>query len=194
MRESMVIYRSFFEAIKELPKANQAEVWNAVFEFGLNQNEVELNGISKTIFTLIKPQIEANLKRYVNGTKPKTKQKESKTEAKPKQEISKSEANVNDNVNDNVNENENNTNVLIPELSDFMEYAKKIQPNVLDEEVRKKYYIWVDQGWNILKDNKPRPIKNWKSTLGNTVKYLECREIDPLVELANSYVAKYGAQ
>ena len=194
MRESMVIYRSFFEAIKELPKANQAEVWNAVFEFGLNQNEVELSGISKTIFTLIKPQIEANLKRYVNGTKPKTKQKESKTEAKPKQEISKSEANVNDNVNDNDNVNENNTNVLIPELSDFMEYAKKIQPNVLDEEVRKKYYIWVDQGWNILKDNKPRPIKNWKSTLGNTVKYLECREIDPLVEHVKSYMAKYGAQ
>jgi len=194
MRESMVIYRSFFEAIKELPKANQAEVWNAVFEFGLNQNEVELSGISKTIFTLIKPQIQANLKRYVNGTKPKTKQNGSKTEAKPKQEISKSEANVNDNVNANVNENENNTNVLIPELSDFMEYAKKIQPNVLDEEVRKKYYIWVDQGWNILKDNKPRPIKNWKSTLGNTVKYLECKEIDPLVEHVKSYMAKYGAQ
>lgn len=84
--------------------------------------------------------------------------------------------------------------VLIPELSDFMEYAKKIQPNVLDEEVRKKYYIWVDQGWNILKDNKPRPIRNWKSTLGNTVKYLECREIDPLVEHMKAHVAKYGAQ
>lgn len=198
MRESMLIYRSFVEAIKELPKVNQAEVWNAVFEFGLNENEVELNGISKTIFTLIKPQIEANIKRYKNGTKPKTKQKESKTEAKPKQEISKSEANVNDNVNvnenDNVNDNENNTKVLIPELSDFMEYAKKIQPNVLDEEVRKKYYIWVDQGWNILKDNKPRPIKNWKSTLGNTIKYLECKEVDPLVEYMKAHVAKYGAQ
>ena len=85
MRESMLIYRSFVEAIKELPKENQAEVWNAVFEFGLNENEVELNGISKTIFTLIKPQIEANLKKYKNGIKRKTKQKESKTEAKQKQ-------------------------------------------------------------------------------------------------------------
>ena len=74
MRESMVIYRSFFEAIKELKKEQQAEVWNAVFEFGLNQNEVELSGISKTIFTLIKPQNKA-----------KGKQNRSKTEARNKQ-------------------------------------------------------------------------------------------------------------
>jgi len=102
-RDSMIIYRSFFEAIKELPKENQAEVWNAVYELGLNGKRVELKGISKTIFTLIVPQLEANLKKYLNGIKPKNKQLESKTEAKPKQKISKTEANVNDNV--NVNDN-----------------------------------------------------------------------------------------
>ena len=100
-RDSMIIYRSFFEAIKELPKENQAEVWNAVYELGLNGKRVELKGISKTIFTLIAPQLEANLKKYLNGIKPKNKQPESKTEAKPKQKISKTEANVNVNVNDN---------------------------------------------------------------------------------------------
>jgi hypothetical protein len=100
-RDSMIIYRSFFEAIKELPKENQAEVWNAVYELGLNGKRVELKGISKTIFTLIAPQLEANLKKYLNGIKPKNKQPKSKTEAKPKQKISKTEANVNVNVNDN---------------------------------------------------------------------------------------------
>ena len=100
-RDSMIIYRSFFEAIKELPKENQAEVWNAVYELGLNGKRVELKGISKTIFTLIVPQLEANYKKFLNGIKPKQKQIESKTEAKPKQKISKTEANVNVNVNDN---------------------------------------------------------------------------------------------
>lgn len=104
-RDSMIIYRSFYEAIKELPKENQAEVWSAVYELGLNGKTIQLEGISKTIFTLIAPQIEANYKKFVNGSKPKTKQNESKAEAKPKQEISKSEANVNDNVNDNENNN-----------------------------------------------------------------------------------------
>ena len=109
MRDTMIIYRSFFEAIKELPKENQAEVWNAVYELGLNGKLIELVGISKTIFTLIKPQIDANLKRFENGKKPKVKQNESKTEAKPKQELSESEANNNNNNKKNNNKNKNNT-------------------------------------------------------------------------------------
>jgi hypothetical protein len=100
-RDSMIIYRSFYEAIKELPKENQAEVWGAVYEFGLNGKRINLEGLNKTIFTLIAPQLEANYKKYLNGIKPKQKQTESKTEAKPKQKISKTEANVNVNVNDN---------------------------------------------------------------------------------------------
>ena len=104
-RDSMIIYRSFYEAIKELSKENQAEVWSAVYELGLNGKTIQLEGISKTIFTLIAPQLEANYKKFVNGSKPKTKHIESKSEAKPKQEISKSVANVNDNVNDNENNN-----------------------------------------------------------------------------------------
>jgi len=104
-RDSMIIYRSFYEAIKELPKENQADVWSAVYELGLNGKRIELTGISKTIFTLIAPQLEANYKKYLNGIKPKQKQPESKTEAKPKQKTSKTEANVNVNVNDNENNN-----------------------------------------------------------------------------------------
>ena len=100
-RDSMVIYRSFFEAIRELPKEDQATVWNAVFELGFNFNQVELSGLPKTIFTLIKPQLEANIKKWENGKIKK--QNSSKTEAKGKQNSSKTVANVNVNVNDNVN-------------------------------------------------------------------------------------------
>jgi len=102
-RDSMIIYRSFYEAIKELPKENQADVWTAVYELGLNGKRIELNGISKTIFILISPQLEANYKKYLNGIKPKTKQIKSEMEAKIKQKKSKTEANVNDNDNDNEN-------------------------------------------------------------------------------------------
>ena len=63
----MIIYRSFYEAIKELPMQTQAEVWNAIYELGLNGNLVQLTGMAKTIFTLINPQIEANYKKYMNG-------------------------------------------------------------------------------------------------------------------------------
>lgn len=105
MRDSMIIYRSFYEAIKDLPKENQAEVWDAIFMFGLDKKETKLTGISSTIFRLIKPQLESNLKKYENGKKEK--QNRSKTEANLKQKISKSKANVNVNVNENVNVKKN---------------------------------------------------------------------------------------
>ena len=56
MRNSIIFYRSFYDAIKELEPDVQAVVYNAIFEYSLNFNEVVLNGLPKTIFTLIKPQ------------------------------------------------------------------------------------------------------------------------------------------
>lgn len=183
-RDSMIIYRSFFEAIKELPKTNQAEVWNAVYELGLNGKYVELNGISKTIFTLIAPQIEANYKKFVNGSKPKTKQIESKHEAKEKQTRSKTEGNVNVNVNDNVN--------VIPSCEEFIAYAVSNVSDINTEEVRLKYESWKVNNWCTNVKGKEKPIKNWKSTLLNTLPYLSRIKKEELSEeqLTYNYVQK----
>lgn len=101
-RDSFIFYRSFYEAISELPKENQADSYNAIMRYALDQEEIELTGISKAIFSLVKPQLDANYKKYENG-----KQKKSKTEAKTKQTKSKKVTNVNENVNVNENENDN---------------------------------------------------------------------------------------
>ena len=101
-RDSFIFYRSFYEAISELPKENQADTYNAIMQYALNQEEIKLTGISKAIFSLVKPQLDANYKKYENG-----KQKKSKTEAKHKQIKSKTKTNVNENVNDNENVNVN---------------------------------------------------------------------------------------
>ena len=101
-RDSFIFYRSFYEAISELPKENQADTYNAIMQYALNQEEIELTGIPKAIFSLVKPQLDANYKKYENG-----KQKKSKTEAKQKQTKSKIGTNVNENVNDNENVNVN---------------------------------------------------------------------------------------
>ncbi len=67
MRDSVIIYRSFFEAIDELPVKDQAKAYKALFEYSLNMKEIELNGMPRTIFKLMKPQLDANYKRYTNG-------------------------------------------------------------------------------------------------------------------------------
>jgi len=157
MRDSCIFYRSFFEAIKELPKENQADVYNAIFEHSLNFNEIDLVGINKTIMTLIKPQLDANIKRFENGKKPKQKQNESKTEA-----------NNNVNVNNNLNANENANEVKKKIVNKFtpptiLDVETYFTENGFTKELAKKafeYYAVAD--W---KDSKGNQVKNWKQKM-----------------------------
>ena len=103
-RDSFIFYRSFYEAINELSVNEKAILFDAICSYSLDFKEPELSGICKTVFILIKPQLDANNKRFENGSKPKNKQTGSKQEAKPKQKVSKAEANNNENVNNNVND------------------------------------------------------------------------------------------
>jgi hypothetical protein len=84
MRDSCIFYRSFYESINELPDINKLEIYNAIFSYSLNFIELELTGLSKSIFTLIKPQLDANIKRFNNGNIPKDKQNRSKKKANVK--------------------------------------------------------------------------------------------------------------
>ncbi len=120
MRDSFIFYRSFYEAINDLDDQSQLQLYKAIASFSLNEEDGELSGLVKTIFTLIKPQLEANNQRYKNGKRPKNKKQEgSKPEANQKQEGSKPEANKNKNNNNNVNKNtNNNTNKNVEEKKD----------------------------------------------------------------------------
>ena len=86
-RDSVVFYLSFYEAIRELPETERLKAFEMVFDYAFKGIEPTDNGIALAIFKLVKPQIDANNKRYENGKKPK--QNGSKTEAKPKQTASK---------------------------------------------------------------------------------------------------------
>ena len=77
-RDSFIFYRSFYEAIKEIPEQEQLSVYKAITEYALNQEEIEITGTSKAIFTLVKPQLDANFQKYLNGKKAKRKQNKSK--------------------------------------------------------------------------------------------------------------------
>lgn len=117
-RDSFVTYRSFYEAVKSLDYETIGKVYVAINEYALDHNEVECEGIIKTIFTLIKPQLEASFQKAISGSKggkvsksqsseeledkeernistleANPKQSGSKTKANSKQTLSKAEAN-----------------------------------------------------------------------------------------------------
>lgn len=127
-RESIVFYRSFYEAIKLQPKKIQADLYNALLEYAFTGEVIEMNNSVKSVFLLIKPQIDANNTRYENskkGGRPKkektnasendTKIKTNGFENNEKTKTDGSEnntensvlekPNVNENVNVNVNDN-----------------------------------------------------------------------------------------
>ena len=69
-RNSFVFYASFWDAIKELPKEIQTEVISSIVEYGLyGEIHVQLSTVSRALFTLIRPQLDANFTRYENGVK-----------------------------------------------------------------------------------------------------------------------------
>jgi hypothetical protein len=155
-KDSFIIYRSFIDAIKSLPDIERLQIFDAISLYALDGKEAILSGISHTVFTLIKPQLDANRKRFENGCKDK---KKSKPEAKHKQKKSKPEAN--DNVNDNLNPNKNlksESEIIIPFFIDaeiwngFLEMrikAKAKPTNLAIKGILEKLTAFEDkkQGW-----------------------------------------------
>lgn len=106
-RDSFVTYRSFYEAVKSLDYETIGKVYVAINEYALDHNEVECEGIVKTVFTLIKPQLEASFQKAISGSKggkvsksqsseeleDKEERNISTLEANPKQNGSKQKAN-----------------------------------------------------------------------------------------------------
>lgn len=69
MRDSFVFYRSFAESVKNLPPEEYKKVMQSILDYALDGKEPEQSGIEYTVFCLVKPQIDANNKRYENGRK-----------------------------------------------------------------------------------------------------------------------------
>lgn len=92
MRDSFIFYKSFYDSIKELKLNDQAKIYNAIFQFQFEGKEIELNGVCKSIFSLIKPLLDANNQRYLNGKKggaPKNNQNAKKKQLENNQELTK---------------------------------------------------------------------------------------------------------
>ena len=160
MRDSIVFYRSYYEAIKELPDEQKLQVYEAIMEYGLNENEVEISGIAKAIYNLVKPTLnsanaryEASIENGKKGGRPKKENLEKpsnnldKTQAKPNNNLDitqqKPSQNLNDNVNDNDNYNDNvdvvmdfylnniNSTPVAHEVEILESYEKELPPELI---------------------------------------------------------------
>lgn len=203
MYDSMVFYRSFYEGIRRLPEKSRAKLYDAVFAYGLDGEEMELDEIESAMFQLIKPQIDANNRRKENGMKggrPKTetKPKHNLDETKPKPrlnlDVTKHEPNVNVNANVNVNDKEK-----VSPIGDTKKKTIRFSPPTVAEVQsycqEKGYTVDADRfvsfyeskGWYVGKNK----MKDWKSAVRGWASRERSEKKPQTTKFSNFHERKY---
>ena len=176
MRDSFVFYRSFADAIAGLPPEEYKKVMQAIIGYALDGTEPPAGGIEYTVFCLVKPQIDANNKRYENGKKggrPITKQETSNnqdvTKKKPSnnQDVTNPQPNVYVNVNDN-DIKKKDTNVSKEKASRFKPpTVTEVENYCREKEYRIDCERFVDfyrsNDWMVGKNK----MKDWRAAVRN---------------------------
>lgn len=195
-RETSIFYKNHYETILRLPPEKQLIIFKAVFDYAFYGKITEFKeedfacGI---IFDLIKPQIDANNRKYQNGKlggRPKNNQNE--TKIKPKINQTKTKTKPNENVNVNVNENNNiNNNTSSCCIKEKKEKEKKErQLDIVDyceqksgvvENIQKKDLLNPDRTKITTSDDNSvilKDIKDWWNNFGEVVAGL-----DPIIHI-----------
>lgn len=183
MRDSVVFYRSFYEAVNTLSPDEKLKAMEYMLEYGFYSKEPEGNTSAYGMFLMARPQIDANIQRYENGKKggrkpkdiqnstesePKHIKKETETEPRPNQNLTKTEPNVN--VNDNVNDIKENTlkgvkekRFAPPTLENVRGYCQEKGYNI---DAERFIDFYESKGWMIGKNK----MKDWKAAVRNWVR------------------------
>lgn len=171
-KNSFIFYRSFFEAASALPPEDKPKLLEAITEFALNQREIELSPLAQGMFCLIKPLLEANHRRFANGTKGGR----PKTETKPKPNLTH-KLNVTETKPYNTNTNSNynkNTNITPPDEIPF-EFEVIAKNAGLDPETCKMEYVKFR---NYYKDRPDSRIKGFAGLWENWCLQVRKKTVD----------------
>lgn len=147
-KNSFVFYRSFSDAMGELPEKDQLTLYRAIVSYGLDADEPTLDSpYLRMAWKLIQPQLDANWRRYENGCKGASfgkrggAPKGNKNASRAKQPLNNRKTTPNDNVNDNDNVSSKEDKeskpkkdeLSLPVSSDFIKFndwVKTVLPHV----------------------------------------------------------------
>jgi hypothetical protein len=173
MAKKVAIFESYYEAARDLPPEEFKQFFTAIFERAFNENDIELDGVAKSMFTLVKPSLEKSLELSalrsdlgkLGGRPAKTKEKqtESKPKANGKQTESKPKADKDkDKDKDIEKEKEKKEKVasaprfVKPTVAEVAEYCRE-RGNGINPESFVDFY--ESKGWKVGSN----PMKDWKA-------------------------------
>ena len=174
-KNSFIFYRSFSECLKSLPDKERLILYDSIIDYALDEIEPNLDGCLKGMFALIKPQLDANIRRWKNGCKggapvgnqnaTKNNQETTKEQPKTTNVQPNHNVNVNDNVNVNVNDNENKKEDIkekrvfqTPTLSEIKDYILEKHYQV---DAERFFDFYSSKGWMIGKNK----MKDWRASV-----------------------------
>ena len=159
MRKSFVFYRSFYDGIKEMPKATQGEIYASIMEYIFTGNVGEMNDpISRALFALIKPQLDANTTKYENGKKGapfgklggRPKKETPQESLNAKDEAKEIPSNDNLNVNSNVNMEKYEATIFTPPtVSELTDFLKTLGESNATQMANNFFNFYHSKGWMV---------------------------------------------
>ena len=174
-KESFVFYRSFYEALQNVPKKHRTEVYEAVFAYAFESREPSLTGVTRALWELIRPQLDASERRYENAKKGAEygklggRPKKNPPNKKPLKGYETKTLNDNDNVNvnDNANANDNGSAsqasasaFIAPTFQEVMDECRKCGYKVA---IASKFFMFYDRSHWRTKEGEP--VRDWRALL-----------------------------
>ena len=187
-RKQFTWYRSYYDALKEIPAEEFRAIVLAVCAYALDGEETELSGVARAIFTLIRPTLEVGRSKAENrsraeqtslsaeqtGDRPEqTKNKPEQTQNKRKQTDNKPEQTRKEKEKEKEREKESENDsycsppppsgpkrFVPPTLAEVQSYVAERQSPV-DPQGFIDFY--ASKGWMVGKT----PMKDWKAACRN---------------------------
>ena len=166
-RKQFTWYRSYYDALKELPAEEFRDIVLAVCAYALDGEETELSGVARAIFTLIRPTLEVGRSKAENRSRTEqTSISAEQTGNKPEQTRKEKEKEK-----EREKESENDSycsppppsgpkRFVPPTLAEVQSYVAQRQSPV-DPQGFIDFY--ASKGWMVGKT----PMKDWKAACRN---------------------------
>lgn len=183
-RKQFTWYRSYYDALKEIPAEEFRAIVLAVCAYALDGEEPELSGVARAIFTLIRPTLEVGRSKAENRSRAEqtplsaeqtgsrqeqTKNKPEQTQNKRKQTDNKPEQTRKEKEREKESENDSYCSppppsgpkrFVPPTLAEVQSYVAQRQSPV-DPQGFIDFY--ASKGWMVGKT----PMKDWKAACRN---------------------------
>ena len=167
-RLQFTFYRSYYDAIKVLPKREQTAVMLALCAYALDKVEPNLTGTAGAIFTLIRPTLDSGWKKAIGGTRGTPQKDNEKIEERCGKDTAKEKEGEKEKEKEGEKEIENECytpkppkgekRFSPPSFDDVKSYCQE-RENGVDPQAFVDWY--TSNGWKVGKN----PMKDWKAAV-----------------------------